>query len=62
MKPDAGYAFIAVDGGADVFAHVRNFDASIEFTEQLRGRRLVFDVVEDARRGKPHAVNVRALA
>lgn len=60
--PDRGFCFLTPDeGGPDVFAHVRDFDRSIEFTDALKGRRLEFDVVVDPGRAKARADNVRPV-
>jgi CspA family cold shock protein len=56
---DRGFGFIRpVDGGADVFVHVRD----ISNRDTLRiGERVEFEVVTDERRGKPRADKVRVI-
>jgi CspA family cold shock protein len=56
---DRGFGFIRpVDGGADVFVHVR--DLSNRDTLRI-GERVEFEIVEDERRGKPRADKVRVI-
>jgi CspA family cold shock protein len=56
---DRGFGFITPDGGGrDVFAHVTNL-VDMEALDQ--GQRVEFETAIDERRGKSHAVNVRAV-
>lgn len=59
---ERGYGFIVVPGRVkDVFFHLTSLaDPDLEFNEQLRERRVEFDIETDRRSGKERAANVRA--
>lgn len=58
IREEAGYGFIAVDGGGpNIFFHITSLD-TLEFNQQLLERRVEFDV-RDSDKG-PRAVFVRA--
>lgn len=60
VQPERGFCFIAVDGRREnLFCHIKDCSADIEFDERLKGQRLVFDIVDDERSGKQRAANVR---
>lgn len=56
IKAEKGFGFISMQGGPDVFFHVR--DCGLPFDEQLVGRRVVFTVVQSEK--GPRAKAVRA--
>lgn len=51
------FAFIAINGGPDAFAHRMDFDREMEWDESLRGRRVVCDLERNDR--GPQARNVK---
>jgi CspA family cold shock protein len=56
-----GYGFIAPDqGGPDIFVHASALEAA-GLRVVIEGQDLVFDVVNDSRRGKTSAQNIRAV-
>jgi cold shock CspA family protein len=58
---DRGFGFITPHGpGDDLFFHCKSIAPDLAFDEQLKGRRVAYDVEMDQRRGRNHAVNVRA--
>jgi CspA family cold shock protein len=57
--PDRGFGFISQNGGPDIFFHFRDLDPSLEFNDQLRERRVRFQVVESDR--GPRAKNIRPV-
>jgi CspA family cold shock protein len=58
-KEERGFGFIRPDeGGADVFVHRRNIANSLMLRQ---GQRVTFEIVDDARSGKPRADRVRVL-
>jgi CspA family cold shock protein len=58
-KEDRGFGFLRPDhGGPDVFVHRRDIGNALWLTQ---GQRVTFEVVDDARSGKPRADNVRVL-
>lgn len=58
VKP-RGFGFIAVVGGPDIFFSAVDMAPSLEFDEQLQGRRVQFEV-RDSPRG-PRAIAVRPV-
>jgi CspA family cold shock protein len=56
--PDRGFGFISQNGGPDVFFHMRDLDSQLELNDQLRERRVKFEII-DTDKG-PRAKNVRA--
>jgi CspA family cold shock protein len=58
VNTDKGFGFIGrPDGGRDVFFHVTDLDASLNFYESLIGTRVSFDIAETEH--GPKAVNIR---
>lgn len=59
FKDDQGYGFIRPDGeGSDVFVHARDITNRDKLAQ---GERVSFEVIIDAKRGKPRADKVRVL-
>ena len=56
MITERGFGFISSPGLRDIFFHMSDL-SGLEFDEQLRERRVVFDIL-DTDRG-PKAVNIR---
>lgn len=57
-KP-AGYGFIAVDDGPDLFFHRDELPPGMEFGHDLRGRRVEFDI-RQGRDGRRRATSLKA--
>jgi cold shock CspA family protein len=55
---DRGFGFIKTDAGDSHFAHINNFNPRIE---PEIGQRVQFEVVQDDRKGKSRADNVRPI-
>jgi cold shock CspA family protein len=58
VKLDGGFGFIAALDMPDIYFHREYMNDSLEFNEQLQGRRVLFET-EPGRRGL-RAINVRA--
>lgn len=57
-----GFCFLRRDDGEpDVFLHIRDIDRNVAFDSTLMGKRLMFEVVIDEKRGLPRASNARAI-
>jgi cold shock protein len=60
VKIDKGYGFISrPNGEKDLFFHVKSLDPSLPFDEQLRERRVQFEMINSDR--GPRAENVRPV-
>ena len=58
---DKGFGFIAPDGGgADIFVHISELERS-GMRSLNEGQKVSFESKMDARKGKPNAVNIRAV-
>ena len=56
---DRGFGFIVPDGGgADIFVHARDL---VNADALLKDQRVEFEIVNDDRRNKPRADQVRVL-
>jgi CspA family cold shock protein len=59
FKDHEGYGFIRPDGGAgDIFVHSRDVTNRDKLTQ---GESVSFEVITDAKRGKPRADRVRVI-
>ena len=56
VKADRGFGFIGERGGPDVFFHAKDL-IDLEFSEQLIGRRVKYDVVIN--KNKPRATYIQ---